>query len=100
MPTSAAPPPQLEFSLEGGAGWKKVRITSEHPYLRCLSDLIKKKINPNALMEHFKSHPSIKRLIEGGDAKEYSAHLIPEGGAAMMPPLAAPSPPPPQAAPR
>ena len=36
--------PGLEFSLEGGAGWKKVRITTDHPYIRCLSDLIKKRV--------------------------------------------------------
>ncbi|MBC8103161.1 MAG: hypothetical protein H7Z41_11295 [Cytophagales bacterium] len=36
--------PELEFSLEGGIGWKKVRITSDHPYIRCLSDLIKKRV--------------------------------------------------------
>jgi electron transfer flavoprotein-quinone oxidoreductase len=52
-----------------------------------LSDFIKKKINPNQLMESFKSHPMVKRLIEGGDAKEYMAHLIPEGGADAMPPV-------------
>ena len=36
--------PGLEFSLEGGAGWKKVRITPDHPYIRCLTDLIKKRV--------------------------------------------------------
>ena len=36
--------PELEFSLEGGVGWKKVRITSDHPYIRCLSDLIRKRV--------------------------------------------------------
>lgn len=40
----AAPVPEMEFSLEGGVGWKKVRITMEHPYIRCLSDLIKKRV--------------------------------------------------------
>jgi hypothetical protein len=39
-----APPPTLEFSLEGGPGFKKVRITMDHPYIRCLSDLIKKRV--------------------------------------------------------
>ncbi|MFW9831325.1 MAG: FAD-dependent oxidoreductase [Candidatus Thorarchaeota archaeon] len=32
------------------------------------------------LMEHFKSYPFIKRLIRNGELKEYSAHLVPEGG--------------------
>ena len=36
--------PDLEFSLEGGPGWKKVRITADHPYIRCLSDLIRKRV--------------------------------------------------------
>ncbi len=36
--------PHLEFSLEGGPGWKKIRITSDHPYVRCLRDLIKKRV--------------------------------------------------------
>ena len=36
--------PSLEFSLEGGPGWKKIRITSDHPYVRCLRDLIKKRV--------------------------------------------------------
>lgn len=52
-----------------------------------LSDFIKKKINPNQLMERFKRHPMVKRLLDGGDAKEYMAHLIPEGGADAMPPV-------------
>lgn len=52
-----------------------------------LSDFIRKKINPNVLMEHFKNHPMVKKLLEGGEAKEYMAHMIPEGGAAAMPPV-------------
>src|SRR6266542_3751929 len=52
-----------------------------------LSDFIKRKVNPNDLMERFKSHPMLKKLLEGGESKEYMAHLIPEGGAAAMPPL-------------
>ena len=44
-PTDETPgTPQLDFSLEGGPGWKKIRITSDHPYVRCLRDLIKKRV--------------------------------------------------------
>ena len=32
------------------------------------------------LMEHYKSFPFIQRLIRNGILKEYSAHLVPEGG--------------------
>jgi electron transfer flavoprotein-quinone oxidoreductase len=52
-----------------------------------LSDFIKKKVNPNDLMERFKGHPMLRKLLEGGESKEYMAHLIPEGGAAAMPPV-------------
>jgi len=34
-----------------------------------------------------KKHPSIAPLIEGGTLKEYSAHLIPEGGYKKVPKL-------------
>ena len=52
-----------------------------------LSDFIKTKVNPNDLMEHFKAIPMVRKLLEGGESKEYTAHLIPEGGAAAMPPV-------------
>ena len=44
-PAEEAPgPPQIEFALEGGPGWKKIRISADHPYIRCLRDLIKKRV--------------------------------------------------------
>jgi electron transfer flavoprotein-quinone oxidoreductase len=52
-----------------------------------LSDLIKNKMNPNDLMERFKNHAMVKKLLDGGESKEYMAHLIPEGGADAMPPV-------------
>jgi electron transfer flavoprotein-quinone oxidoreductase len=42
---------------------------------------------PNDLLEDFKNHPSIKPFIEDSDLKEYSAHLIPEGGFDHVPPV-------------
>lgn len=48
------------------------------------------KANPNrttpyALLEKLKRHPSVAPLIEGGEMKEYCAHLIPEGGFNAVP---------------
>ena len=48
------------------------------------------KANPNrtapyALLEKLKKHPSVAPLIEGGEMKEYAAHLIPEGGYNAVP---------------
>ncbi|MBX3605878.1 MAG: FAD-binding protein [Piscinibacter sp.] len=41
--------------------------------------------SPYALLERLKRHPSIAPLIEGGEMKEYCAHLIPEGGFHAVP---------------
>ncbi|MBL8540712.1 MAG: FAD-dependent monooxygenase, partial [Betaproteobacteria bacterium] len=40
---------------------------------------------PYALLERMKKHPAIAPLLEGGEMKEYSAHLIPEGGYFAVP---------------
>ena len=40
---------------------------------------------PNALLEHFKNHPSIKPLLKGGETVEFLAHQIPEGGYSAIP---------------
>lgn len=45
-----------------------------------LRDLDKSGERPNALLEQFKNHPSIAPFLQDGELKEYSAHLIPEGG--------------------
>jgi len=52
-----------------------------------LTGLGAKKIRPEEVIAGIKAHPSIAPLIEGGEVKEYSAHLIPEGGFNMMPEL-------------
>jgi electron transfer flavoprotein-quinone oxidoreductase len=52
-----------------------------------LSDLRTQRITPHALIEKMKEHPAIRPLIEGGEMKEYSAHLIPEGGYNAIPTL-------------
>ncbi len=52
-----------------------------------LSDLAKNGQRPHDLLESFKQHPIIRKLIEGGESKEYLAHLIPEGGYHAIPKL-------------
>jgi electron transfer flavoprotein-quinone oxidoreductase len=42
---------------------------------------------PEQLIAEMKAHPAIAPLVEGGEVKEYSAHVIPEGGFDMMPEL-------------
>jgi electron transfer flavoprotein-quinone oxidoreductase len=54
----------------------------------CLvSDFAAKGITPYELLERFKGHPSIKPMLQGSEVKEYSAHLIPEGGYRAIPKL-------------
>ncbi len=52
-----------------------------------LEPLIRTKWTPNDLLEALKAKPYVKKLIEGGETKEYLAHLIPEGGYNAMPKL-------------
>jgi len=52
-----------------------------------VADFVDANVSPNQLLERFKAHPSIKSLLAGSEAKEYSAHLIPEGGYHAVPKL-------------
>ncbi|MBE1237106.1 FAD-dependent oxidoreductase [Phaeovibrio sulfidiphilus] len=52
-----------------------------------VSDLMKNRINPSTLLEKMKSHPSVAPLLKGSEVKEYSAHLLPEGGYDSVPEL-------------
>jgi len=45
-----------------------------------IRDLDRSKQRPNDIYEQFKAHPSIAPLVKDGELKEYSAHMIPEGG--------------------
>lgn len=53
-----------------------------------LSGLMKNKMRPHELLETLKQHPMVRKLIQGGEPKEYLAHLIPEGGYHSIPKLA------------
>jgi electron transfer flavoprotein-quinone oxidoreductase len=52
-----------------------------------VNQLRDKKVKPYAILDAVKQHPMIRKLIQGGETKEYSGHLIPEGGYHSMPPL-------------
>ncbi|MGH9120141.1 MAG: FAD-dependent oxidoreductase [Acidimicrobiales bacterium] len=42
---------------------------------------------PEEIIAGLKSHPAVAPLVDGGELKEFSAHLIPEGGYDAMPEL-------------
>lgn len=52
-----------------------------------LNDLVEKNYRPFELLEQLKQHPKIAPYIKNGELKEYSAHLIPEGGYKKIPKL-------------
>jgi electron transfer flavoprotein-quinone oxidoreductase len=47
------------------------------------------KLRPEQIISNLKAHPAIAPLVEGGEIKEYSAHVIPEAGVSMMPQMTA-----------
>jgi electron transfer flavoprotein-quinone oxidoreductase len=54
-----------------------------------LPHLAEAKIRPEELVAGVKAHPAIAPYLRGATVKEYSAHLIPEGGYRALPKLAA-----------
>jgi len=54
-----------------------------------LPQLAAQQRRPEEIIAGLKAHPAIAPLVEGGEVKEYSAHVIPEAGISMMPELVA-----------
>lgn len=50
-----------------------------------VSDFSETGATPYGMLDAFKNHPSVKPLLAGSEVKEYSAHLIPEGGYRAIP---------------
>jgi len=48
------------------------------------------KLDPHALFVHWKQHPALARLLEGGKVLRYGAKTVPEGGYFAMPRLFGP----------
>jgi electron transfer flavoprotein-quinone oxidoreductase len=53
-----------------------------------LPSLSRQGVRPEEVIGGLKAHPALAPLVEGGELKEYTAHLIPEGGLSMMPKMA------------
>jgi electron transfer flavoprotein-quinone oxidoreductase len=68
------------LSVGGGA------LLSEMTDTRLQREELAKR-TPNELLNHFKRHPAIKPLLQGGETVEYLAKMIPEGGYRAIPKL-------------
>lgn len=53
-----------------------------------LTGLAASRVRPEAVLADLKAHPAIAPLLKDAEVKEYSAHLLPEGGYDTMPELA------------
>ena len=73
--------------IPGGAFVYTNRDTVAIGAVLSLDALATAKVRPEEVIASLKAHPSLAPLVEGGELKEYSAHLIPEGGFHMMPKL-------------
>ena len=52
-----------------------------------ISDIGRVDVSVPDMVERMKAHPAIAPFLKGGKLKEYSAHLVTEGGLKMMPEL-------------
>ena len=50
-----------------------------------LPKLAAQELRPEEIIANLKARSAIAPLVEGGEVKEYSAHVIPEAGLSMMP---------------
>lgn len=55
-----------------------------------LTKLAAQQTRPEEIIAAMKRHSALAPLVEGGELKEYSAHVIPEGGLKMMPEMTGP----------
>lgn len=52
-----------------------------------LVDYVRTQVTPHDMLQRLKAHPMIAPLIDGGEVREYSSHMIPEGGWNKLPQL-------------
>ena len=55
-----------------------------------LEHLAAAKVRPEDLISDLKAHPAVAPWVDGAELKEYTAHLIPEGGYDQLTPLSMP----------
>ncbi len=73
--------------LEGGGFLYTNRDTLSLGVVIKISALYASKRQPHTVLEQFKAHPFIERLIKGGKLVEYSAQAVHRGGLHLMPRL-------------
>jgi electron transfer flavoprotein-quinone oxidoreductase len=66
--------------IEGGGFLYTNKASLSLGVVAKIDSLYQKKMQPHALLDAFKAHPLVARLIEGGEVVEYSAQTVHRGG--------------------
>jgi electron transfer flavoprotein-quinone oxidoreductase len=73
--------------IQGGAFLYTNKASISIGIVANLNRLRERKLSIAELLDSFKEHPVLKELLKGAATKEYSGHLLPEGGLKAMPRL-------------
>jgi electron transfer flavoprotein-quinone oxidoreductase len=71
--------------VEGGGFLYTNRDTISLGLVAGIKDMREKEKSPHDLLNHFKKHPVIQDMIQGGEIVEYSAHVVSSGDKRAMP---------------
>ncbi|HKK46606.1 MAG TPA: FAD-dependent oxidoreductase [Balneolaceae bacterium] len=71
--------------VEGGGFLYTNRDTVSLGLVAGIKDMREKQKSPHDILNHFKSHPVVQDMIRGGEAVEYSAHVVSSGDKRVMP---------------
>lgn len=70
--------------IEGGGFLYTNKASLSVGVVAKLDSIYTSKIQPHALLDAFKAHPLVARLVEGGEVVEYSAQTVHRGGAHLV----------------
>ncbi len=72
------------FGIEGGGFIYTNRASLSLGVVVKIDSLYKSKKQPHQILDEFKRHPLVNRIIEGGEVVEYSAQTVHRGGFHLM----------------
>jgi electron transfer flavoprotein-quinone oxidoreductase len=73
--------------LIGGGFIYTARESLHVGFVAKIATIVRAGLKPSDVMDAFKAHPFVRKLVQGGELLEYSAHRLPEGGYDAVPEL-------------
>ncbi len=73
------------LGIEGGGFLYTNKASLSLGVVAKINSIYKSKVQPHALLDAFKAHPLVARLVEGGEVVEYSAQTVHRGGVHLTP---------------